>query len=151
MNQHPQSPDSSTPGSDDSEPMSLEEFEQWAKENPDEAASALRDMVEASRQIFDSKDEDVTPEMRSAAAEFLAKVEFQEKLLASKSKFQELVALMKRPGGSMRAEDRMAGCNRLVDELTDSMLDLPEPHRTQFLNQFIPLRDQVRALRVPKD
>jgi len=43
-------------------------------------------------------------------------------------------------------EDGLAQANAFVDELTDAMLELPEPHRTRFLKEVLPLRERIRAI-----
>lgn len=48
----------------------------------------------------------------------------------------------------MIAEDRLAQCHALVADITDALLSCPEPHRTNFMREFTPLRDALLALRV---
>ncbi|MCX6896267.1 MAG: hypothetical protein NTZ16_12375 [Verrucomicrobia bacterium] len=48
----------------------------------------------------------------------------------------------------MLAADRLAQCNARMDELTDALLETPEPHRTKFLKEVLPLRERFRAMKV---
>jgi len=59
-----------------------------------------------------------------------------------------LLHLIHRPPGTMIAEDRLAQCHALVADITDALLSCPEPHRTNFMREFTPLRDALLALRV---
>jgi hypothetical protein len=88
------------------------------------------------------------PEAIESARRALAKLHERCALGIVTGKFSALVAVMKRPGGTMVAEERLKQCNTLLDEITDDMLDMPEPHRTTFLKRLLPIREQIRAIRI---
>ena len=62
-------------------------------------------------------------------------------------KVVELQALITSPAGTMDAEDQIKEFNRIVDELTDLGLEVPEPPRTRLLKDLLPIRDKARTLR----
>ena len=150
MNQHPQSPDSGTPGSDDSEPMSLEEFREWHKQDPAAAEQCLEQITEIVRKAQGTDFGEKTEEMRELTKVILSKHAAREKLKKLHAKIEELMSVMQRPAGSMLAEDRLAQCRQKVEEAVDLALELPEPHRTIFMKELVPFRDGFRAMRVPE-
>ncbi|HTX22134.1 MAG TPA: hypothetical protein VMD27_09815 [Candidatus Aquilonibacter sp.] len=58
----------------------------------------------------------------------------------------EVQQVIRRPASTISVEDGLAQANAFVDELTDAMLELPEPHRTRFLKEVLPLRERIRAI-----
>ena len=93
----------------------------------------------------------VPPEMAEAVQVFQEKRRVAVAVKRVVEKIAELQALMRRPAGSMLAEERMAQCHALLDEIADLALETPEPHRTQILKGFVPLREQIKAIRLPED
>ena len=123
---------------------SLEEFARWIAEDPANIAEFEQLVERVARGEFAG----VSPEMRSAAHAFLAKRHEERCLEVVNQKFRALEEVAKRPAGSMRAKDRLKQTQGLVEEITDALLDTPEPHRTRFLRQLLPIREQIRALRL---
>lgn len=56
--------------------------------------------------------------------------------------------LAARPAGSLDAGERLRLCNEHMDKITDALLDVPEPHRTAFFEQLLPIRELLRSLKV---
>jgi hypothetical protein len=134
--------ESKNPGEADDKLPSMEEFGEWLKADPknfEEWAVMLERFAQ---------DESAPPEVRAAARQTLAKRREARCLDRVQRLFVEILTLMQRPAGSMAAEDRLSQCNALMDEVTDALLETPEPHRTKFLKVLVPMREQVRALKV---
>ena len=131
------------PGDQPFEWPSDEEFAAWLKAHP-ENYEWWQDVIERIAQ-----NEKVNPEMRAAAQRAVAKRREARGLKVVQDKFAAIGELMRRPPGSMLAEDRLAQCNTLMDELTDALLEISEPHRSQFLKQVLPLREFVRSFKFP--
>jgi len=121
--------------------LSREEFFEWSRDS--ENRKALRE--EAARAARGDYPE-LSPEQRAAARVCMEKMIEQDHLELVNAKMKELVKLFKKPVGSMRAEDRLAECRRLFDELTDDLLETPEPHRSRFLKRILPMRDRIHAV-----
>lgn len=134
--------DPAKPPGDDNEWPSSEEFEKWLKADP-KNFEAWSKMVERAAQ-----DESAAPELRDLALKAVAKRRQAQSLKAVQDKFKAFGEIMQRPGGTMLAEERLAQCNAIMDEITDALLETPEPHRTRFLKELLPLREQLRAVKL---
>ena len=122
---------------------SPEDFANWAQV-PANAAK-----LEAyARRALAGEMEEMSPETRAGLAEWLAIHELQTKLRAIRAKAAELMTVAARPPGSMDADERLRLCQRLMDEITDAMLDVPEPHRTELFQHLLPAREFVRSLKI---
>ena len=135
-------PEPANPGGADNELPSEEEFLKWLKADP-KHFEYWSGVVESAAQ-----NEALAPELRSVAQHAVAKRREAQNLKAAHAKFLALVEVMNRPAGSMLAADRLAQCNACMDELTDALLETPEPHRTAYLKQVLPLREKLRAMKV---
>lgn len=141
MNSNPEPENSS--GKDFEWPF-VEEFAKWLNADPENYEHWSRIVEEAAKGGYG----ELTPDLRAAAEHFVAKRHEAECIKAVQTKFTALQDIMLRPAGSMSAEDRLAQCNALMDELTDALLETPEPHRDSLLKQVLPLREFVRSLKV---
>ncbi len=79
---------------------------------------------------------EITPEMRTAGEKAIAKWNEARCIKAVQDKFKEFREVALAPPGNMFAEERLARCNAIMDELTDTLLETPEPHRTNFRSSF---------------
>jgi hypothetical protein len=141
MNSNPEPANSG--GLDDKFPTS-EEYAKWLKADPANAEHCTRIIERVAKGEYG----ELTPELRVAAEKAVAKFQEARSIGIVSDKFKALMAVMQAPAGSMLAEERLAQCNALMDELTDALLETSEPHRTGFLKQVLPLREQIRALKV---
>ncbi|MBI3881634.1 MAG: hypothetical protein HY301_16420 [Verrucomicrobia bacterium] len=139
------------PGEPDDGLMSPEELKQWLTEHPEQIQETQRYMVELMERTLRGEFGEVSPEIRAAAEHGLAKRQFQRNIETAQAKFKALAAVSRAPAGSMDEEDRFSQCNALMDELTDLLLEMPEPHRTTWLKQLLPMREKLRALKVKSD
>ena len=144
MNPEPP-PDPPPPGDDLPQQLaSFEEFKRWVEEHPED----FNQMQQTARRAALGEFGDLTPEMLEAVKAFVASCRVIHAVSAVHAKMMALQALMARPPGTMDASDRIAQANRLMDELMDAALETPEPHRTKFLEGFVSLREEVRALKL---
>ena len=132
---------------DENEPMTPEEFREWSREHPEEARERLRGLAGVYRKIVRGEMGELTPELRDQAAVLLAKHEVYEKLQRAGELSHAIRKLLAAAVESVSPEDRLAQCNQLMDELTDALLELPEPYRTDFLNDHVPIRDEMRRMK----
>jgi hypothetical protein len=121
-----------------------EEFLDWLKADPKHQEEWNRIMAD----VVAGKYPQLPPAAREAAANALAKNHEKDCLDHVQKKFAALTEVMRRSPGTMIAEERKAQCLVICDEITDALLDTPEPHRSTFLKRFIPIRDQIRAIRI---
>ena len=121
---------------------SEEEFAQWLKADP-KNYEEWSGIIERAAQA-----ESAAPEMRALAQKAVAKRREAQSIKAVQDKFKALGEVMQRPAGTTLAEERLAQCNAIMDEITDALLETPEPHRTGFLKEVLPLREQLRAVKL---
>jgi hypothetical protein len=135
-------PDNLPPEEDDGL-MSQEEFAEWVR-------------VPANRESFNNylmtspllNAPDAPPEIAEPLKTLRQKLALTRALKTTQEKLLALRAVAERPAGSMLAKDRLAQCQTLILEITDAILEMPEPHRTRFMEMLRPAREQVLAMRV---
>ena len=122
----------------------LAEFEQWLRAHPDNFAKWMRVIEQAANGEFG----ELTPELRASVETALIKRQIARGMERVRVKFKELVAvLVSAEGRALPVAERLAAASQLMDDITDALLDTPEPYRTRFLKELLPLREQIRALR----
>jgi len=135
LNSDPEKPDDGL--------LSPEEFNEWMK-NPANAEKFYKLVAEFNPPVPPDALPEVAAKLRSLADKrmlFLALAPVRRKLDA-------LREVMLRPAGTMLAEDRMSQCRSLMEELTDALLELPQPHRTTHLKQLLSIREKIMAMKV---
>ena len=134
------------PGRADVELPSPEEFSEWIKDPAHERA------YEAHLQrVIAGEFAGLPPEVVARARESLAVERQRRGLRAVREKFMALKELVERAGEPQEAEERLRECQGLIDEITDALLEVQEPHRTKYLKQVLPIREELHALRVEPD
>jgi hypothetical protein len=118
--------------------MSKKEFFEWLKDP--ENRKAYREQAESAARGDDPK---LSDRDRTAARICLKHLDEQEHLEAVNAKMKTLIKLFRTAGGSMSVEDSLAEMRRLFDELTDDLLETPEPLRSQFLKSIAPMRQWI--------
>ncbi len=122
----------------------LAEFEQWLKAHPENFAKWMRVIEQAAAGEFG----ELTPELRASVADALSKRQVARGMEIVRVTFKELVeVLVGTDGQALPAEERLVRASQLMDQITDALLETPEPYRTRFLTELLPLRGQIRALR----
>jgi hypothetical protein len=121
---------------------SLEAFTKWTQENPE----GLDRWETVMRRVGLGEDGDLTPEVREAAAKFVTLRSQQRALAAVSAKLRELVQVMQAPPGAYAGDERLMRINALFEEVTDLLLDVPEPRRTRFFGVLAPLRERVKVI-----
>lgn len=123
--------------------MSPEQFREWLR-LPGNQEKFYQLMAKFNQPL----PPDASPEEVAKLASLAEKTKVVLALAPFQRKLDELRAVMQRPPGTMLAEDRLAQCRALVEELTDALLDVPEPHRTHHFKQLLPLREKFLAIKV---
>ena len=141
MNPEPEMPNANV--SSDNLP-STEEFGLWLKSDP----AHMLDFVNIIKQHVEKDDGKLPREFVDKARGLIRTAKLARDMGAIQQKMKMFQELIQRPGGTMAAEDRLAQANAILDELTDDMLELPEPHRTRFLEKLLPMREKLRAIRI---
>ena len=124
--------------------LSPAEFDQWIKADPRNLA-AMESLAEL---VVASEPGQADPELRKQSESLLANRRERVALALVESKMLALTAVLGRPPGTMYASDRLAQANQIMDELTDQLLETPEPHRTRHLKELLPMREQLRAIKL---
>lgn len=119
-----------------------EEFAEWLKADP----ANLELWSRIVKQLLVQGGGGVLPPDLLAKARALAARHHEARCLKKlQDKFREVEQAMLPPPGSMQLEERLARLNAIMDEITDLLLETPEPHRTQYLQRVLPARDWLRA------
>lgn len=118
------------------------EFQQWLAADP--ANQERFDKIIAA--VVGGQYGAIPPTLLTAAQQILAKKQAQQRMRAVSAKLHALMALLAQAPETHDPVDRVQQCRALADEITDSLLDLPEPERSEFLKHFVPMRDKLRAL-----
>ena len=136
-------PEKSATGKPQDDSPSVEEFAKWLQQDPAN--------VETHSQILERA---CAGELGELPVEFLdrARAVLLKRRQAKAvelvgQKLKSMMALLQQSVGSMRADDLLAQCHSLLEEVTDALLDVPEPKRTELFQKFLPIRDMVAALR----
>lgn len=140
----PLDPETPAAGESDDGWPSVEEFARWLAEDPAHLAA----FEKLTGRIARGELGDVPAEMLGAIRAFMAKRHEERCLAVVSGKLKALQEVMQRPAGTMRAKDQLAECKGLMEEITDALLDTPEPHRTRFLKELVPVREKLRTLQV---
>lgn len=125
---------------------SIEEFAAWLKADPANLASWLQII----KQSLENDRGQLPPEMRAAAEQALAAHHSQGCVKIVQDKLAKIQAIMRCPPGSMLAEDRLGQVKTHVDEITDLLLEVNEPHRTNLLKNVLPIREWLHTYRLPE-
>ncbi len=144
MNSENSPSDPQPPRADEMPPdwPSLEDFLKWGSEKPD----AVRHLEVVARRIELGEFGDLTPELRASAGRFTAMRRQQAALLAAKTKAVEIMQVIQAPADAYSVPERLQRVKTLFDDLSDVLLNVPEPHRTRFFSQLSPLRERLKAI-----
>ena len=137
-------PEKSAAGKSPDDSPSVEEFAKWLTEDPTNTEKYCQTLERACAGEFP----ELPAEFLEKARELLVKRRHAKAVQLVGQKLKSMMALLERPVGSMRADERLAQCQSLMDEVTDALLDVPEPKRTQLFQQFLPIREMVARLKV---
>ena len=122
--------------------QSAAEFQQWLAADP--AHQERFDKIIAA--VVNGQYGAVPPAVLTAAQQLLAKQQAQQRMRAVAAQLHALMALLAQPPAALAPPARLQQCRALADEITDGLLDLPEPERSEFLKVFVPMRDKLRAV-----
>jgi pyruvate/oxaloacetate carboxyltransferase len=124
-------------------PMSEAEFNEAIKD-----PEFFAQQVAGWRRMLAGEFGEIPAEVREALTRGVRKADEQAAIRLVDGKMRALSDVIERPGGTMRAEDRLAQMQALVEEITDALLETPEPHRTSLLKDFLPVRESVRQMKI---
>jgi hypothetical protein len=118
-----------------------EEFAEWLKADP----ANLEQWSEIVKQLVAGGGGALPPDVLAKARALAARHHEARCLQQLQAKIKEVELVMLPPPGSMQVEDRLSQLNAIMDEITDLLLETPEPHRTKYLKRVLPARDWLRA------
>jgi hypothetical protein len=119
-----------------------EEFAEWLKADQ----ANLDHWSEIVKHLVSGGGEMLPPDLMAKAKNLAARHHETRCLKKLQGKFKEIErAMLLPPPGAMPVEDRLSRLNAIMDEITDILLETPEPHRTTYLNRVLPARDWLRA------
>jgi hypothetical protein len=136
-------PEKSAAGEMKDDSPSVEELAKWLAEDPANMEKHSQILERACAGELG----ELPPEFLANAKKLLAKRREERVVRLVRDKLENVKALLGQSVGSMRADERLAECHSLMEEVTDALLDVPEPRRTKLFQQFLPIREMVAALR----
>jgi hypothetical protein len=107
-----------------------------------------RALEDAKKGLKSSQYDTFPPEFRQMLDTVAgAAIRFQRSFKESMVKMDQINKLMALSPNAIPLKERLEKLNVLFDEVTDLMLDYPEPERTEFMKVVVKYRDTVRALK----
>lgn len=125
---------------------SAEDFAAWAQV-PENAAK----LEVFTRRALAGEMGEVTPAMREALEQWLRVQKNKATIRMLREKSAELAALAAGQSAGLSLPERVRRCQHLMEEITDAMLDVPEPDRTDLFRDLMPARELLRSLQVDGD
>lgn len=132
--------------SDDLNPMAAaaladEEFKKWLAADP----VNQQYFSEISAGILGGDYGKLPPELHTAARQMVANQHEQLYLRLVTEKTKALMEILQRPKETMLADERAKQCQALTTEITNVILELPEPHRSALLKLYVPMWAKLRG------
>jgi|GEM_PF-4486595 len=115
-------------------------FMEWLRSDP----ANLKQWAQVAEHLTQGHGEGLAPDILAKANDLIARHHEAVCLKRVHAKLKEMETIMLPPPGTMSFEDRFAQLNQVMDELTDILLETPEPHRTKYLNRVVPAREWLR-------
>jgi len=87
----------------------------------------------------------IPPELHAAARNVAAKLHEQRCLKTIADQTKVLMEILQRPPDVLVAEERTKQCQALAEEITNVILELPEPHRSKLAKLYLPMWEKLRG------
>lgn len=117
-----------------------EEFVEWLRSDPEN----LEQWAQVVGFLAQGRGEELPPVILAKAKDLIARHQAASCLKRVQAKLDEIETIMLPPPGTMNFENRFAQLNQVMDELTDILLETPEPHRSKYLKRVLPAREWLR-------
>jgi hypothetical protein len=128
---------------DDEFPLDMTdaEFAEWIKHPQNQ-----RKLQNHIKNVLGGEYSGSTPEMIESAKFALAKLRETKLIESVQGKVIQLAELMRQ--ATVRSPREVLEESKvLMEEVTDAMLDVPEPKRTVFMKVLLPIREQLRNIK----
>lgn len=122
---------------------SEEEFDAWMRAHPENTDYFVELIARAERGEFGEIPSDVRDLSRVVIEQHkaMAQLRVVQRLLL------EFFEDLRRVHAGDPTPEALRELSVQCDGVVDAALDLPEPHRAEFLRELVPLRDSLRAIR----
>jgi len=121
--------------------MSEKEFKQWLAADP----ANEKYFTEMAEDILGGEYGKLPSELHIAARKVVTKQHEQRCMRQITEKTKALMEILQRPKGTMLADERAKQCQALTEEITNTILELPEPHRSTLLKIYVPMWVKLRG------
>ena len=138
LNPAPENPDQDPVAA---ETLSDEALRQWLATDP----ANQQHFAEIAEDILGGEYGKLPPELHAAARRVVTKYNEQRSMRLVTEKTKALMEILQRPKGTMLADERAKQCQVLTEEITNTILELPEPHRSALLKIYVPLWEKLRG------
>ena len=136
LNPAPEPPDQQPVAS---EAVSDDAFKQWLAADPENQ----QHFAEIAEDILGGEYGKLPPELHLAARRVVTKFNEQRSMRLVTEKTKTLMAILQQPLGSMPSDERKKQCQTLAEEITNTILELPEPHRSALLKIYVPMWEKL--------
>ena len=136
LNPAPEPPDQQPAAS---EVLSDDAFKQWLVADP----ANQQHFTEIAEDILGGEYGKLPPELHAAARRVVTKYNEQRSMRLVTEKTKALMAILQQPMGSTPADERAKQCQALAEEITNTILELPEPHRSALLKIYVPMWEKL--------
>lgn len=121
--------------------MSQVLFKQWLEADP----TNQQYFTELMEDILGGEYGRIPPELHDAARKVTAKLHEQRCMKTIADKTKALMEILARPPEALLADERRKQSQALADEITDVILELPEPHRSTLGKLYLPMWEKLRG------
>ena len=121
---------------------SEDEFEAWMRAHPENADYFVELIGRAERGEFG----EIPADVRDLSRVVLEKYKATEQLRVVQRLLLEFFGDLRRVHEGSPTPEALRELGMQCDGVVDAALDLPEPHRGEFLRELLPLRDSLRAI-----
>ena len=116
-------------------------FKQWLGADP----ANQQYFTELMEDILGGEYGRIPPELHDAARKVTAKLHEQRCMKTIAEKTKVLVEILARQPEARLPEERRKQSQALADEITDVILELPEPHRGALAKLYVPMWEKLRT------
>ena len=124
-----------------SEALSDDVFKQWLAAD----SKNQQHFAEIAEDILGGEYGKLPSELHAAARRVVTKYNEQRSMRLITEKTKELMVILQPPMGTMLADERAKQCQALAEEITNTILELPEPHRGALLKIYVPMWEKLRG------
>ena len=119
----------------------LKEFIAWADDEPE----GFRNWEILAARLEAGLDQKIAAPLRAEAGRFVVFRKQRQAVMDISAHGQKIREFYQNPPAQMTPEERLRVSKQMMDDLSDLLLDIPEPLRSQQLQKLTPMREKMAA------